>query len=146
MTFLPWGADMANYKGVAAALLGAALISIGAGCGGSDPKEAETPTNAPTVTNGATTTGGGTETTGGGGEAAGDAAAGKTAFEGGSCQACHPAGGTQAGVGPDLAVSKMTADEIKAQITNGKGAMPPQPQVTGADLDNVAAYILSIRK
>lgn len=137
---------MANYKGVAAALLGAALISIGAGCGGSDPKEAETPANAPTVTNGATTTGGGTETSGGGGAAAGDAAAGKTYFEGGTCQGCHPAGGTQAGVGPDLTASKMTADELKTQIEQGKGAMPPQAQVTGADMENVVAYILSIRK
>jgi cytochrome c551 len=128
---------MANYKGVAAALLGAALISIGAGCGGSDPKEAETPANAPTVTNGATTTGG---------EAAGDAAAGKTYFEGGTCQGCHPAGGTQAGVGPDLTASKMTADEIKTQIEKGGGGMPAQAEVTGADLDNVVAYILSIRK
>jgi cytochrome c551 len=138
---------MANYKGVAAALLGAALISIGAGCGGSDPKEAETPANAPTVTNGATTTGGGgTETPSGGGEAAGDAAAGKTYFEGGTCQGCHPAGGTQAGVGPDLTASKMTADEIKTQIEKGGGGMPAQAEVTGADLDNVVAYILSIRK
>ncbi len=124
---------MANYKGVAAALLGAALISIGAGCGGSDPKEAETPANAPTVTNGA-------------GKTAGDAAAGKTYFEGGSCQGCHPAGGTQAGVGPDLTASKMTADQLKTQIEKGGGAMPPQAQVTGDDLENVVAYILSIRK
>ena len=136
---------MANYKGVAAALLGAALISIGAGCGGSDPKEAETPANAPTVTNGAATTGGGTETSGGG-KTAGDAAAGTTYFEGGSCQGCHPAGGTQAGVGPDLTASKMTADQLKTQIEKGGGAMPPQAQVTGDDLENVVAYILSIRK
>ena len=40
----------------------------------------------------------------------------------------------------------MTADQIKTQIEPGKGAMQAQPQVTGADMENVVAYILSIRK
>ncbi len=40
---------MAKYKLGVAALLGAAIISVGAGCGGSDPKEAETPASAVTV-------------------------------------------------------------------------------------------------
>ena len=31
------------------ATLAAALMMVGAGCGGSDPNEAETPANAPTV-------------------------------------------------------------------------------------------------
>ncbi|MBM3633881.1 MAG: cytochrome c [Actinobacteria bacterium] len=78
------------------------------------------------------------------GGAAGDVAAGKTAFEA-ACQGCHPAGGTQAGSGPQLTGTKLDAAGVKYQIVNGKGAMPGG-LVSGADLDNVVAYVESIKQ
>lgn len=147
----------------------AALIGLGVGCGGSDSGAASTPGDATTIANnapqtdsqgktipapGASASGGGESAAAtepaasGGGEAAGgaggDVAAGKTAFEA-NCQGCHPSGGTQAGVGPQLSATKLTAAQIKTQIQNGKGAMPGG-LVSGADLDNVVAYVESIKQ
>ena len=146
----------------------AALIGLGVGCGGSDSNAASTPGDATTIANNApqtdsngktipapgaaassggesapATDAGGGEAAGGG-SAAGDAAAGKTVFEA-NCQGCHPAGGTQAGVGPQLSATKKDAAQIKTQIVNGKGAMPGG-LVSGADLDNVVAYVESIKQ
>lgn len=146
----------------------AALIGLGVGCGGSDSNAASTPGDATTIANNAPQTdsngktipapgaaassggesapaadAGGGEAAGGG-SAAGDAAAGKTVFEA-ACQGCHPAGGTQAGVGPQLSTTKKDAAQIKTQIVNGKGAMPGG-LVSGADLDNVVAYVESIKQ
>lgn len=147
----------------------AALIGLGVGCGGSE-NASSTPGEATTIANNAPQTdskgktvpapgassGGSadatTEAAAGGeaaggeaaaGGAAGDVAAGKTAFEA-NCQGCHPAGGTQAGVGPQISNTKLTADQVKTQIMNGKGAMPGG-LVSGADLDNVVAYVESIK-
>ncbi len=153
--------------GVALVLIGA-LAALVAGCGGSDPNEARTPANAPTVTNGqapVTTTEGetvtgdaGGATTGttpttppatappAGGAGGGDTAAigaGKTFFEG-TCQVCHAAGGTQAGVGPKLAGTGLTADRVKNQVINGGGAMPPG-LATGDDLENVTKFVVSLQ-
>jgi hypothetical protein len=137
---------MSNLKLGAIALLGAAFLAVGAGCGGSDPSEAQTPANAPTVKNDTSATGGGTETGGGGGETEDPAvAAGKATFEGsGSCQGCHPAGGTASGVGPVLAGAGLTAEAITNQITNPVGAMPAN-LVSGKDLEDVTAYVLSLQ-
>lgn len=118
----------------------AALAVVAAGCGESDPDEAKTPANAPTITNGQPPVEGG-EGEGEGGE--GDIAAGKTAYEG-ACQSCHPAGGTEAGVGPVLADRGLAADAIRNQIINGGGAMPAN-LVEGADLDNVTAFVASLQ-
>ena len=126
--------------GVALVLI-SAIAALVAGCGGSDPNEAKTPANAPTVTNGQasnTTTGG--DTAAGG---AGDAAAGKTKFEG-TCQSCHAKGGTEAAVGPKLADGGLTAEAIQKQIVNGSAVMPAN-LVSGADLDNVTAYVLGLQ-
>ncbi len=120
------------------AIFGALILAIGAGCGGSDASEAETPTNAQTVTNGAPASGGGGDD--GGGDAV---AVGETVFEG-SCQSCHPAGGNEPGVGPVLAGAGLTAEAIRTQIVNGKGAMPAN-LVQGKDLEDVTAYVESIQ-
>lgn len=152
---------------IAAVMLSSAgLVALGAGCGGGD-SAGVTPADATTIENTAPQTDsqgktipapgaadGGMETTadaGGAdagaadaGGAAGDVAAGKTAFEA-NCQGCHPAGGTQAGAGPQLTTSMLDAAAIKNQIINGKGAMPGG-LVSGADLDNVVAYIESIKQ
>ena len=147
----------------------AALIGLGAGCGGSDSGAASTPGEATTIANNAPQTdsngktvpapGGGAEAgaaaggsaaadagASGGGEAAagGDVAAGKTIFEA-TCQGCHPAAGTQAGVGPKLQGRGLALAAIKTQIMNGKGAMPGG-LLSGTDLDNAAAYVESIQK
>ena len=124
--------------GVAIVLIGA-LAALASGCGGSDPDEAKTPANAPTITNGQAPV----ETTGGEGGEAGDAAAGKTAFEA-TCQGCHAAGGTQAGAGPVLADRGLAAELIRNQIVNGGQGMPAN-LVQGADLDNVVAFVTGLQ-
>ncbi len=151
---------------VAAAVISSvALIGIGAGCGGTDSSAASTPADATTIANNAPQTDSEGKTipapdaapTADSGQAApsapeagtsdassGDVAAGKTVFEA-NCQGCHPAGGTQAGVGPQLSNSKLDAAQIKMQVMNGKGAMPGG-LATGADLDNVVAYVVSIEQ
>jgi len=150
----------------AAVLSSAGLIALGAGCGGGDTAGV-TPADATTMANTALQTdsqgktipapgadtgsadaggaaGGGAAGGAAAGGASGDVAAGKTVFEA-NCQGCHPAGGTQAGVGPQLSGSKKDAAQVKMQIVNGKGAMPGG-LVSGADLDNVVAYVISIEQ
>jgi len=153
----------------AAVVSSVAIIGLGVGCGSSDSASV-TPADAETIENSALQTdsqgktipapgassdaapadtasetkpadGGGDAATGG---AAGDAAAGKAVFEA-NCQGCHPAGGTQAGVGPQLSATKLDAAGIKTTVQNGRGAMPGG-LVSGADLDNVVAYVDSIKQ
>ena len=40
----------------------------------------------------------------------------------------------------------MSDADMKAIITNGKGKMKPVPSVSGGDLDNVVAYVKSLKK
>ena len=154
----------------AVVLSSAGLVALGAGCGGGETAGV-TPADATTIANtapqtdsqgktipapGAEAGSGGMDTAAAGGAdagagdgaaaggAAGDVAAGKTAFEA-NCQGCHPAGGTQAGAGPQLSNTKLDAAAVKNQIINGKGAMPGG-LVSGADLDNVVAYVESIKQ
>ena len=58
-----------------------------------------------------------------------------------SCASCHGVD-LKGAVGPDLTKvgSKMTKDQILAQINNGKGAMPPG-LLKGADADAVATWL-----
>ena len=58
-----------------------------------------------------------------------------------SCAACHGVD-LKGAVGPDLTKigSKMSKDQILAQINNGKGAMPPG-LLKGADADAVATWL-----
>ena len=154
----------------AVVLSSAGLVALGAGCGGGETAGV-TPADATTIANtapqtdsqgktipapGAEAGSGGMDTAAAGGAdagagdgaaaggAAGDVAAGKAAFEA-NCQGCHPAGGTQAGAGPQLSATKLDAAAVKNQIINGKGAMPGG-LVSGADLDNVVAYVESIKQ
>lgn len=155
----------------AVVLSSAGLVALGAGCGGGE-SAGVTPADATTIENNAPQTDSqgktipapGADSGSGGmdapaddgsadagaadggatGGAAGDVAAGKTAFEA-ACQGCHPAGGTQAGAGPQLTGTALDAAAIKNQIVNGKGAMPGG-LVSGADLDNVVAYVESIKQ
>lgn len=144
-----------------------AVLGLVSACVDSSEKDAQTPSNAATVTNtaiqtnskgetitapasgGATTggssTAGGSSTSGStSGGAAGDVAAGKTVFAA-SCTGCHMGDGTQdGGVGPKLQGLGLDATAIKNQVVNGGGPMPGG-LVSGTDLDNVVAYVLSLQ-
>jgi mono/diheme cytochrome c family protein len=84
---------------------------------------------------------------------AADAKAGKEVYDK-SCKSCHGADGT-----PNAAVAKMKKVEmkdfkttdlsdanIKTAITAGKGKMSAVASVTGASVDNVVAYVKSLKK
>lgn len=151
---------MSRVKAVLGVVAIGATLGVAAGCGGSSASDAQTPANAPTVVNSAAQTdstgktvpapgaatapAGGTATGGGGGAAAtGDVAAGKAKFNE-TCSGCHTNGGQQAGVGPKLAGAGLSKARIEHQIKNGGGPMPAN-LVTGTDLSNVVAYVLSIQ-
>jgi mono/diheme cytochrome c family protein len=82
---------------------------------------------------------------------AADAAAGKTVYDK-SCKTCHGADGTpSAGMAKamnikDFKTTEFSEADIKTAVTNGKGKMKPIPTVTGASLDNVAAYVKSLKQ
>lgn len=153
---------MKRWKSLAAVMASVAVLGgVAAGCSDSDSSEASTPAAATTAPNTAVQTDAegstvatetappaeteteATETEGGGEEVSGDATAGKATFEA-VCQGCHANGGQEAGVGPKLAGLGRTADVIQTTITNGKGVMPAG-LVSGDDLENVTAYVVSIQ-
>jgi len=81
---------------------------------------------------------------------AADEAAGKTVFDT-KCKSCHGADGAG---NPNIAkalkvemkpLSATTAD-VKQVVSAGQGKMKPIASVTGSDLDNVAAYVKSLKK
>ena len=87
---------------------------------------------------------------------AADAQAGKAVYDR-SCKGCHgPDGAGNAAVAKmmkvemkDLKLSDVQAmsdDDIKKVVMDGKGKMKPISSVTGANLDNVAAYVKSLKK
>ena len=125
----------------------AAFAAVGAGCGGgsdSTSSSSATPaTTAAATTTAATTTAATTTAATTTAAATGDVAAGKTFFEG-TCQGCHLADGTKAGVGPVLAGGGRSDARIRNQVINGGGPMPGG-LATGADLDNVVAFVLGIQ-
>jgi mono/diheme cytochrome c family protein len=87
---------------------------------------------------------------------AADAAAGKTVFDQ-SCKACHGADGTpnpniakmmQVEMRPlgSAAVQAQSDDDIKKFITQGNGKMKPVTSVTGKSVDDVVAYVRTLKK
>ena len=82
---------------------------------------------------------------------AADAKAGKEVFDK-SCKTCHgPTGTPPAGMAKamgikDFTTTDFTDAQIKTAVTEGKGKMKPVPAVTGASVDNVAAYVKSLKK
>ncbi|HUI82095.1 MAG TPA: cytochrome c [Bryobacteraceae bacterium] len=88
--------------------------------------------------------------------AAGDATAGKATYEK-ACKACHGAAGTAnpgmaKAMGVDIkdlgssAVQGMSDDDLKKVITAGKGKMKPVGSVTGKSVDDVVAYVRTLKK
>ena len=87
---------------------------------------------------------------------AADAKAGKAAYEK-ACQSCHGPDGT-----PKEAIAKMMKvemkdlksaevqeikdEDMKKIITGGKGKMRPITSVSGAAVDDVAAYVHTLKK
>jgi predicted CXXCH cytochrome family protein len=88
--------------------------------------------------------------------AAGDASAGKAVYDK-SCKSCHGASGA---ANPAIVkmmkvdIKDLTAADVQALsdadlkkiITDGQGKMKPVKSVTGKDLDNVVAYVRSLKK
>ena len=87
---------------------------------------------------------------------AADAKAGQMVYNR-ACKACHGADGT-----PNMAIAKMqkvemkdlkasevqgvSDAEMKTIITDGRGKMKPIRGLTAADVDNVVAYIRTLKK
>jgi mono/diheme cytochrome c family protein len=87
---------------------------------------------------------------------AADAKAGQASYDK-SCKSCHGADGT-----PNPAIAKMmkvdmkdlkspevqgmSNEDMKKVITDGKGKMKPVKTVTGAAIDDVVAYVHSLKK
>jgi mono/diheme cytochrome c family protein len=87
---------------------------------------------------------------------AADAAVGKAVYDK-SCKTCHgPDGAGNPAIAkmfkvdmkdlksPD--VQAIGDDDLKKVITDGKGKMKPVAGVSGADADNVVAYVRSLKK
>jgi len=88
--------------------------------------------------------------------AAGDAAAGKAIYDK-SCKSCHGADGTS---NPNIAkmmkvemkalgsaeVQNQSDADLKKVVSDGQGKMKPIKSVAGKDLDNVIAYVRSLKK
>jgi predicted CXXCH cytochrome family protein len=90
------------------------------------------------------------------GAAFADAKAGQAVYDK-SCKSCHGADGT-----PNPAIVKMmkvdihdlksaevqahSDAELKKVVTDGQGKMKPIASVTGASLDDVVAYVRSLKK
>ncbi len=88
--------------------------------------------------------------------AAGNATAGKAAYEK-ACRSCHGADGVaNANIAKmmkvdikDLgsaAVQGHSDADLKKIVTEGQGKMKPVKTVTGGDIDNVVAYVRTLKK
>jgi len=81
---------------------------------------------------------------------AADAAAGKTIYDA-KCKTCHGADGTgNPGMAKVLKVEFKplgdTSADVKKVVSEGQGKMKPVAGVAGADLDNVVAYVHTLKK
>jgi len=137
-----------------------AAMSLITACGDSSEEDAQTPEGATTVANSALQTDSKGETVTAPpaeteapaeteGETAteassGDAADGQEVFAA-NCTGCHLNNGNDAGgVGPQLAGAGLDTAAVTTIVTNGLNAMPAG-LVSGEDLDNVAAYVVSLQ-
>jgi mono/diheme cytochrome c family protein len=148
-------------KLAAFAALAALVAILAAACVDSDPDAAVTPDDAETVVNTAPQTdeegnvvpAEGAEAAPGEGEGEGEGdggedaavADGEDAFVTTGCSGCHLENGRAGGgVGPQIAEAGVTDEQIRTIVANGRGAMPAG-LASGADLDNIVAYLLSLQ-
>jgi quinoprotein glucose dehydrogenase len=82
---------------------------------------------------------------GGGGAGRGAATGPGLAVFQANCQVCHGAdrAGTPNGASLLGVAARLSAEEIRSTITNGKGRMPPMPHLIQADVDTVVAYVVA---
>lgn len=89
------------------------------------------------------------------GPTAAQIAAGKKVYDANGCGGCHAINGTGGMNGPDLSAvgadAKHTPKWLSTKITNPKAskpdsAMPAYEQIKGKDLDNLVAYLGSLKK
>ena len=61
------------------------------------------------------------------------------------CQVCHGAdrAGTPNGASLVGVAGRLSAEEIRSTVTNGKGRMPPFPHLLPADVDAVVSYLVA---
>lgn len=131
---------MAKFRlGIVIALV-SAFAAFGVGCGGGSTTSSTSPATTPSTSTPAATESTSTPA------ATGDAAVGKTLFEG-TCQGCHAKDGTERNIGPRLAGGGRSEERIRKQIVNGSpsSGIMPAGLYSGADLDNVVAFVLSIQ-
>jgi quinoprotein glucose dehydrogenase len=78
------------------------------------------------------------------GGAAGPALPGQAVFQQ-NCQPCHGANraGTPNGANLIGVASRLSADDIRSIVQNGRGRMPPMPHVTQTDLNDVVTFVLT---
>jgi mono/diheme cytochrome c family protein len=82
---------------------------------------------------------------------AASATAGQAVYKA-KCQMCHGADGSgnlpKAKVNPlgGATVQAMSDTDLKKSVTAGTGTMKPVAGVAGADLDNVVAFVRSLKK
>ena len=81
---------------------------------------------------------------------AADATAGKAVYAA-KCKSCHGADGEgnpaiAKAMKVEMKPLSATTTDVKDVITKGQGKMKPVTSVTGADLDNVVAYVNSLKK
>ncbi len=82
---------------------------------------------------------------------AASATAGQAVYKA-KCQMCHAADGSgnlpKAKVNPlgGATVQAKSDAQLKSAVTAGSGTMKPVASVTGADLDNVVAYLRTLKK
>ncbi len=65
------------------------------------------------------------------------------------CLSCHGADGKLGNSGAkDLSISKLTPEEIKEVLSEGKGAMPPALELLADPnhMDSVVQFVQSLRK
>jgi mono/diheme cytochrome c family protein len=75
---------------------------------------------------------------------AADAAAGKTIFDA-KCKMCHGAAGA-GGAMDKASIAGVPEPTTRSAVHVGKGKMVKMPSIIGDDLDNVAAYVASLKK
>ena len=79
-----------------------------------------------------------------------DAVAGKAVYAT-KCKSCHGADGEgnpaiAKALKVELKPLSSTTVDVKEVIVSGQGKMKPMPAVAGADLDNVVAYVKTLKK